>query len=79
MSVDPRSTYEVTQDGRHSFATGVGDQRVLISMPLTGRQVAFLLSNPAAARCCLAKSWITSDWLDQLILATESAPFGGVH
>ncbi|RYC29013.1 hypothetical protein D3273_26220 [Lichenibacterium minor] len=75
--MDPAATYEVV-DGKHSFPTDIPGQRVTISMALTGRQLAFLLRNPAAARCCLLRGWLTSSWLDQLIAATEATP-EGVH
>ena len=71
--------YQISEDGRHSFATGVGEERVLIGLPLTGRQVAFLIGNQAAARCCLVKGWITTGWIDQLIAATEAEPAGAKH
>lgn len=82
--IRPGAPYAVSDDGRHSFWTGIGDDRVMIELPLTGRQVAFLADNPAAVRICGMVGNFTVAWLDQLIASVlaigpglETA--GGIH
>ncbi len=76
--------YAVSDDGKHSFSTGVGDERVVLDLALTGRQVAFLADNPAAVRCCLLVPRLTVEWLDRLIVSVLAVgpglePAEGIH
>ena len=65
--IDAYSPLYDVENGAHSFQAGPGCPRVRIHLPLTGEQVQFLSSNPAAVRACLAKGTFTQGWLKKLM------------